>query len=133
MSIWNGQKIGQQVIDTTTIPPSDVDSSHTDGGIAKTFKRSVGAGSDERPLYGTSFKEEEEANHATISKIDKYLRQKSLLTGLTSMSMSEHEKLERIKLAAAYENLLPTEFSEGTIVAPSFNAAGLLNDWDFEF
>jgi hypothetical protein len=127
MNIWNAQKVGQSVVDTSSLSPSG-----TETASVKTFKKVlVGAGSDERPLYGSSYQEEEEANHQMLSKIDKSLRQKSLLQGLSSGRWSMVEQVERIRLASAYENLLPSSFSSQVVSTPNLKSGGLLNEWDF--
>lgn len=127
MNIWNAQKVGQSVVDVSSLTPSG-----TETTPLKPFKKIlVGAGSDERPLYGSTYQEEEEANFMQLSRIDKYLRQKSLLQGLRSGSWSQVEQIERIRLASSYENLLPSSFSAQVVSTSNIQSGGLLGEWEF--
>lgn len=125
MNLWSTQKVGQSVVDTNTVVPA----SGTE--VKVPFKKVlVGAGYDERPLYGTTVEDEEEINNAALSRIDKSLRQKMLLQGLSSGYWSVAEKAERVRLAA-YDNLLPTSFASEVVSISNLQSGGLTKDWDF--
>lgn len=129
MNLWNVQKVGQSVVDTSSI--------YQDTAIEapKTFKRiQIGQGFDERPLdHGITDEQEKQLNYASISNIDKLFRQKTLLYSLKDDSLSLMDKHYKVQLAATYENLLPSTLSTGMtmIMTSKLDAGGLFKDFDF--
>jgi len=117
------QKLGQSVIGTT-VPPSIQGPDST----SSVFKRvPIGSGCDDRKVLSPS---DEEIKWASLSKIDKFFQQKTLLMGLESSAWGTAEKIERVRNAAFYESLLPTSLSTEVIRSSNFKSGGLLKDWD---
>lgn len=122
LNAWSLQRLGQPVginVDVQNQPKVE-----TPFGDSVT----TGTGIDERKVrHG---KTDSESDWKLISDIDGYFRKQSLLSTLESRSMSEPDKLQRIRMAADYEGLLPSEFS--TVKAAALGSAGLMEDWNFE-
>mmetsp|Transcript_32441 Transcript_32441/g.44303 ORF Transcript_32441/g.44303 Transcript_32441/m.44303 type:complete len:159 (+) Transcript_32441:122-598(+) len=117
------QKLGQSVIGTT-VPPVTQGPDST----SSVFRRvPVGSGCDDRTVL-TPF--DDEVKWASLSKIDKFFQQKTLLMGLESSSWGTAEKIERVRNAANFESLLPSSFSNEMIRSPNLKSGGLLKDWD---
>jgi hypothetical protein len=86
----------------------------------------------ETDYAGASINEESRENEAAaISRIDVSLRQRSLLLSLSDNAVPTSTKMARIGLASA-NGLLPASFRESTVVSPSLQSGGLMNDWDFQ-
>jgi len=123
MNLWKAQKL---VAPVQTIPGV----SNQEKESLNFFKRGAsGAGNDERP---TLLKDEIE-KWAMVSKIDKGLRQKTLLMSLQDDSRGLLEKQELVRLAASSEGLLPEGFAKEVLTSPSVVSGGIFKNWDFEF
>eukprot|EP01038_Epipyxis_sp_PR26KG_P007538 gene7538-10272_t len=122
MNVWGVQKLGQSVIDIAVTPVQGTETSSI-------FKRvTIGSGSDERKI---PTEEEEEENNASLSRMYKSFKQKSLLMGLEGNSWGFVEKQERIRLAASVENLLPSSFASEVVTSANMYSGGLMKDWEF--
>jgi hypothetical protein len=114
------QVLGSSVITTTTtkIPHDDSQTSLR--------RRARGSGFDERNEFLT-----EEEIGRTVSNIDKYFRQKSLLSNLQGERWGLPEKLERIRLAASVDGTISSTILPGsTTKTPSLSAGGLFKEWE---
>lgn len=123
MGVFGVKKLGQSIIDTTVPPTPGSDSEPL-------FKRAtIGSGADDRGLIP----DDELDSHATLSKINRSFEQKMLLMGLEGDKWGVPEKLERIRLAASVESLLPNTaaFTPTSVHTPSMHAGGLMDEWDF--
>lgn len=121
------QKLGEKVVEIptiTTIPETET---------AGLFKRgSTGTGNDER------FPDQElgadlESSYAALIRVDKSLRQQSLLNSLTSEKsvLGNVDKAERVRMATL-DGILPEVINADILSGTMMKSGGLLNDWDFD-
>lgn len=125
MSQRGMQKLGQSVIGIT-VPPSTVKDPDSPASSTVLKRPIAGAGYDER-FVSTPL--DDDNKWTSLSNIDRFLQQKTLLMGLESSSWGTAEKLQRIRSAAFLENLLPKSFSSETISSSNLNAGGLFKEW----
>ena len=119
-----GVKLGRSVIDVT-IPQTQ---EQTTGEF---FQRvSVGSGIDDRTTHQIK---DAEDDYEVLSNLNKSFQQKKLLMTLQSAHYGEVNKLKRIELASALEDILPasTIFSSKVVQSSKLNAGGLMKDWEF--
>ena len=125
MSQRGVQKLGQSVIGVT-VPPTTVQDPGFPASSTILKRPIAGAGYDER---FTSTPLDDDIRWTTVSNIDRFLQQRTLLMGLETSSWGTVEKLQRIRSAVVVENLLPKSFSSETIASSNLNAGGLFKEW----
>ena len=123
MIVWGVQKLGQSVIGTGTVSTNVEEQDVNSYGFKRIPK---GTGSDYRK---DSVLESDEKKWTTLSNIDKFFQQKSILTSLSSNVLGSVEKIEQIHFIAKCDNILPASFPSNSIICSNMKSGGLLRDW----
>ena len=123
--MWDTKKVGKSVTQTTAPKVAEEEV------FSKIFRRAPpGSGMDERSP-STLPVDLQDLESASISRIDRSLRQHSLLMTLEGTSLGTLDKVTRIQLGSLAEGTLP-ETLLGTSRVTTLAAGGLFKDWDTE-
>jgi hypothetical protein len=128
---WGSQKLGQSVISQNT---TEVIIDHA---TLLRLRPTIGSGEDERGVRSSSsvdFFESEENVEATLTRIEKSYKQRSLLMSLKNPKISNFDKLEAVRNAVRVDGLLNIPLmTTNEVRTVNIKSGSLMNDWNLTF